>query len=167
VREIAPRAQRNILRSWRLPTRGCRPLSFTVRCHERSGVEVSFTDHVVGTNANLWAAMALGWPLFCAYGLLQPHTLDLEALRLGRGEVALPIGASSAQRSYVVLPRAIATASVSVVNDQHRARVPLRETRATLLLSCSFGSPPFIAPGTSGFAPCQRHLTNAWSGRES
>jgi hypothetical protein len=111
--------------------------------------------------------MALGWPLFYAYGLLQPHTLYLEALRLGRGEVALPIGASSAQRSYVVLPRAIATASVSVVNDQHRARVPLRETRATLLLSCSFGSPPFIAPGTSGFAPCQRHLTNAWSGRES
>jgi hypothetical protein len=61
--------------------------------------------------------MALGWPLFYAYGLLQPHTLDLEALRLGRGEVALPIGASSAQRSYVVLPRAIATASVSVANE--------------------------------------------------
>jgi hypothetical protein len=61
--------------------------------------------------------MALGWPLFCAYGLLQPRALDLDALRLGRGEVALPIGSSSAQRSYVVLPRAIPTASVSIVSE--------------------------------------------------
>jgi hypothetical protein len=51
------------------------------------------------------------------YGLLHPHALDLNAMRLGRGEVALLVGSSSAQRSYVVLPRALGTASVSVVND--------------------------------------------------
>jgi hypothetical protein len=66
----------------------------------------------------IWAPlMALGWPLFAAYGFLQPHALDIDALRLGPGEVAVLVGSSSAQRSYVVLPRAISTASVSVVND--------------------------------------------------
>ena len=61
--------------------------------------------------------MALGWPVLIAYGLLQPHALDLDAMRLGGGEVALLVGSSSAQRSYIVLPRALAKASVSVVKD--------------------------------------------------
>ena len=38
-------------------------------------------------------------------------------MRLGAGEVALLVGSSSAQRSYIVLPRALTTASVSVVSD--------------------------------------------------
>jgi hypothetical protein len=61
--------------------------------------------------------MAVGWPVLVAYGLLQPHALDFDAMRLRGGEVALLIGASSTQRSYVVLPRALTTAAVSVVND--------------------------------------------------
>ena len=61
--------------------------------------------------------MALGWPVLIAYGWLQPHALDLDAMRLGGGEVALLIGSASAQRSYIVLPHALTTASVSVVND--------------------------------------------------
>jgi hypothetical protein len=61
--------------------------------------------------------MALGWPVLIAYGLLQPHAQDFDAMRLGGGNVALLIGSSAAQRSYIVLPRALTTASVSVVND--------------------------------------------------
>jgi hypothetical protein len=61
--------------------------------------------------------MALGWPLCSAYGFLQPHALDIDALRLGRGEAAFLIGSSPTQRSYVVLPRAIPTAAVSLVDD--------------------------------------------------
>jgi len=52
-----------------------------------------------------------------AYGLFEPHALDLDAMRVSSGEVALLIGSASAQRSYIVLPRALPTASVSVVND--------------------------------------------------
>jgi len=61
--------------------------------------------------------MALGWPVLMAYGLVQPNALDLNAMRLGGGEVALLIGSSSAQRSYIVLPRALTTAGVLVVSD--------------------------------------------------
>jgi len=60
--------------------------------------------------------MALGWPALVAYGLLHPHASDLDALRLGRGEAALLIGTSPIQRSYIVVPRALPTASVSTVN---------------------------------------------------
>jgi hypothetical protein len=66
--------------------------------------------------------MALGWPALIAYGLLHPHTLDLDALRLGRGEVALLIGTSAVQRSYIVLPRALPKASVSIVNHAFGTR---------------------------------------------
>jgi len=73
----------------------------------------------------LWLAMtrilgpllAFGWPVLLTYGLLHPHAPDLDAMRLRGGEVALLIGSSSAQRSYIVLPRAVRTAAVSVVND--------------------------------------------------
>jgi hypothetical protein len=61
--------------------------------------------------------MALGWPVLITYGLLQPHALDLNAMRLGGGEVALLIGSASAQRSYIVLPRVLTTTAVSVVSD--------------------------------------------------
>jgi len=60
--------------------------------------------------------MALGWPILGVYGFLHPHALDIEALRLGRGETAILVGTSSAERSYIVLPRAIPTATVSAVN---------------------------------------------------
>jgi len=60
--------------------------------------------------------MALGWPALIAYGLLHPHAVDLDALQLGQGEAALLIGTSAVQRSYIVLPRALLNASVSVVN---------------------------------------------------
>jgi hypothetical protein len=60
--------------------------------------------------------MALGWPALIAYGLLHPHASDLDALQLAQGEAALLIGTSAIQRSYIVLPRALQNASVSVVN---------------------------------------------------
>jgi hypothetical protein len=66
--------------------------------------------------------LALGWPVLSAYGLLQPHALDLDALRPGGGEVALLIGSSSEQRSYIVLPKALSTASVSVVDTSSGTR---------------------------------------------
>jgi hypothetical protein len=60
--------------------------------------------------------MAVGWPALITYGLFHPHASDLDALQLGQGEAALLIGTSAVQRSYIVLPRALKNASVSVVN---------------------------------------------------
>lgn len=83
----------------------------------------------------LWAPlMAVGWPLLSTYGLLHPHALDLDALRLGRGEVAVLVGESSAQRSYVVLPRALATASVSAVDEASDSLVVTEQPGAALTI---------------------------------
>lgn len=69
-----------------------------------------------------WAAfMAVGWPLMIAYGLVQPRTVDLAAMHVAATEVALWVGSAgdgrTGQRSYIVLPRALATGAVTVVTD--------------------------------------------------
>jgi hypothetical protein len=85
--------------------------------------------------SRVWAPlMAVGWPLLSTYGFFQPHALDLDALRLGRGEVAVLVGSSSAQRSYVVLPRALSTASVSVVDDASGSLVVTKQPGAALTI---------------------------------
>jgi hypothetical protein len=68
--------------------------------------------------SRLWAPfMAVGWPALALYGALQPRVSDLDALRLGRAEAAVLIGSASMQRSYIVVPRDLPKASVSLVED--------------------------------------------------
>jgi hypothetical protein len=68
--------------------------------------------------SRIWAPlMAVGWPILALYGALQPSTPDLEALRLRSGEAAILVGSAPTNRSYVVLPRDLPAASVSVVEE--------------------------------------------------
>jgi hypothetical protein len=61
--------------------------------------------------------MAVGWPALALYGAVQPRTEDLQALRLSRGEAAILIGSAATHRSYIVVPRNLPKASVSLVQD--------------------------------------------------
>lgn len=60
--------------------------------------------------------LAMGWPLLCAYGLWHPRVADMKALQLRSGEVAILVGTSALDRSYVILPRSLPTATVSSVS---------------------------------------------------
>jgi hypothetical protein len=68
--------------------------------------------------SRVWAPfMAIGWPALALYGALQPRVSDLDALHLRRGEAAVLVGSAATQRNYIVVPRDLARASISQVEE--------------------------------------------------
>ena len=61
--------------------------------------------------------VAVGWPALALYGALHPRLPDLDALHLRHGEVAIFIGSSATERSYIVVPRDLPHAAISRVDE--------------------------------------------------
>ena len=93
-----------------------RPLNFTVRC--RGSAVVRWIHAVRWILLRLLPPMvAVGWPVLALYGALHPRLPDLDALHLRRGEVAIFIGSSATERSYIVVPRDLSRAAISRVDE--------------------------------------------------
>jgi hypothetical protein len=93
--------------------------------------------------------MAIGWPLFAIHAFSNPRTADMTALNLKRGEVAVYAGQATggsecqrhqpclvipAKRSYVIYPRVLSDAAVTIVEDDAGTLTVIRENGLALLL---------------------------------
>jgi hypothetical protein len=113
---VSPRALEEIVRPRRLAGGGARPLNFTVRCH--GSVAVSWIRTVRWILLYLYPPLvAVGWPALALYGALHPRLPDLDALHLRHGDVAIFIGSSATERSYIVIPRDLPHAAISRVDE--------------------------------------------------
>ena len=108
---------------------------------------------------------AFAWPILCTYGSIYPHALDNHALRLGRGEVAILVGASAAERSYVVVPRSLLTATISNVNHFSDPLAVTEQPGAALVLVAVWIACLYCA-WNFWVRPVLGHLTGGWSDRE-
>jgi hypothetical protein len=93
-----------------------RPLNFTVRCHGTAAVSWIRTARWI--LLYLYPPLvAVGWPALALYGALHPRLPDLGALHLRHGEVAIFIGSSPTERSYIVVPRNLPRAAITRVDE--------------------------------------------------
>jgi hypothetical protein len=105
-----------ILRAQRADAVGPRPLKLIVRCH--GSAAVSWIRAVRWILLRLYPPLvAVGWPALALYGALHPRLPDLDALHLRHGEVAIFIGSSATERSYIVVPRDLPHAAISRVDE--------------------------------------------------
>jgi hypothetical protein len=109
---------------------------------------------------------AFAWPILSTYGLYHPHARDMEALLIVPGEVALPVMTSQLDQFYIILPRSISTATVSVVS--HFSGFPeVREQPGAALVLIFLWIACLYSAWYFWIRPVLGHLTNAWSGRET
>jgi hypothetical protein len=122
--------------------------------------------------------MAIGWPVMIVYGLLVPRPDDLQALEIRDNEIPLLVGIAGggrvcrstidcadvpAERSYIVLPRALSNGAVLVVTDIAGGSNAMPEAGGALIvllvwLLCVYATWRFL------IGPLTRHLTMRWSG---